>query len=84
MKYMITYCLSAIALMHLAISCNNNNGTVNFGTPIAGGGGTAFFSLEEPPSLNLQVNGAPEPGSVVLLGSCLGACMMALRRKKVA
>jgi hypothetical protein len=48
-----------------------NSGTVAFNPAIAAGGGTAYFSLEEPPSVSLAVGGVnsvPAPGTLVLFG----------------
>jgi hypothetical protein len=64
----------------------NNLGTslvVNFITPIATGGGTGIFSLEEPVSINSIVVGAPEPSTwaMMLLGFA-GLGFAALRRNK--
>jgi hypothetical protein len=58
------------------------SGNVNF-PGIAANGGTAWFSLEGPAALNLQVNPTPEPGSLVLFGSGLIGLAGVLRRKLV-
>jgi hypothetical protein len=66
-------------------NAGNTSGLVNFGNGgIAANGGTAWFSLEEPVDLNLQVTqGAPEPASVALIISGLGAVAFARRRRSV-
>jgi hypothetical protein len=57
------------------------SGTVNFAPAIAANGGTAWFSLEEPPSLNLTVTpSVPEPGSLILLGTGILALARRLRK----
>ncbi|HTW25587.1 MAG TPA: PEP-CTERM sorting domain-containing protein [Acetobacteraceae bacterium] len=50
---------------------NNFIGTVNFGSNGIANGGTAYFSLEGPPSLNLTPVPTPEPGTLALLGGGL-------------
>jgi hypothetical protein len=62
------------------IGNGNMSGTVNF-PGIGANGGTAWFSLEDPVDLNLQVNPTPEPGSLVLFGSGLIGLAGAIRRK---
>jgi len=64
-----------------AINAGRTSGTVNFAGGIAANGGTAWFSLEEPPSLNLLVTpSVPEPGSLVLLGTGILAVARRLRK----
>jgi hypothetical protein len=65
-----------------AINGALTSGTVNFAGGIAATTGTAWFSLEEPPSLNLQVNNVPEPASIALLGSVVMFVSFRLRRRK--
>jgi PEP-CTERM motif len=57
--------------------------TVNFITPIATGGGSSYFSLEEAVTLNSIVVGAPEPSTwaMMLLGFA-GLGFAALRRNR--
>jgi len=62
-----------------------NNGTVNI-TGLAGGGGTTFFSLEDPPdALNITNvgNGTPEPATLGLIGAGL-AGLYFIRRRRTA
>jgi hypothetical protein len=60
-------------------------GTVNFAGGIGANGGTAFFSLEGPVDLNLQVNSAvPEPSSYLLFGTGLLGLFFFGRRKLFA
>lgn len=67
------------------ISSNYQSGTVNFAGGIAANGGTAFFSLEDPVALDLQVNSPiPEPSSFLLLGTGLLGLLLFGRRKVFA
>lgn len=62
------------------ISVSGNTGTVVFGASGIAIGGTAYFSLEGPPSVNLTP-AVPEPGSLALLGFGLVGLAFVLRRK---
>lgn len=66
------------------VNAFETSGTVSFAGGIAANGGTADFSLEGPVDVNLAVSKVPEPGSIVLLGTCLSLCGYARRRLKKA
>jgi len=69
------------------IAGNHLSGTVNFlNGGIAAGGGTSWFSLEEPPSLNFTVtpSAVPEPTTIVLLATGLLAIGIRKRRSQVS
>jgi hypothetical protein len=72
---------SASGVTFSGISGNQNNGTINFAGGIAPGGAN-WFSLEGPASLT-AANLAPEPGSLVLLGSGLLWAGRRVRRKVI-
>jgi hypothetical protein len=58
-----------------------NSGTVNFAPGIGANGGVAWFSLEEPPTLNIVVTpSVPEPTTLVLFGTGLLAVARRLRK----
>ena len=61
---------------------NNNNGRVIFGPNGIPSGGSAWFSLEEPLTLNTlpTVGRVPEPGSLFLLGTGILAVARRLRK----
>lgn len=61
---------------------NVNSGNVNFTGGLAAGGKT-FFSLEEPPTAQLQVvvGGAPEPATCAMLLGGLGSLWLYRRRR---
>jgi PEP-CTERM motif len=66
------------------ISANLMTGTVVFGANgLAGNGGTTFFSLEEPVTLNTLVVGTPEPSTwaMMLLGF-IGLGFMGYRKSR--
>ena len=60
-----------------------NTGVVNFVTPLAAGGGSTYFSLEESITLASQITiTAPEPASIALLGAALAGMGVVRRRTK--
>jgi hypothetical protein len=61
-------------------------GTVNFITAIAHGGGTGYFSLEEAPNASNPIGGTvggqvPEPSTLAMMGTGLLGAMATLRRR---
>jgi PEP-CTERM motif len=60
------------------ISASRDSGTVNVNLT---NGQSTWFDLEGRVTAS-SISGVPEPGSIVLLGTCMGACALFVRRRR--